>query len=262
MKTKNYKNNHLKTKMMNRKLTLFRNATTKLVALGVSVLIMCSAAFSQNGEIKGVVKDKVTGEPIFNVSVYVEVGGTLKGAVTDFDGKYTIKPLSTGVYTVTAKSTGFGTIETKEVRITSDKITYVDMAMEQTATMLDPFVVTEVMHVIPLINKDEPHVQVLTIEEISNSPNIKDPIKIATMLPGVTLANNGKDVYIRGARPTSTQFITDGMKSITGEIGIPGLAIGAMKVYTGGVPARYGDVNGGVIVVETKSYFDLAQEFK
>jgi hypothetical protein len=28
------------------------------------------------------------------------------------------------------------------------------------------------------------------------------------------------------------------------------------------VPAAYGDFTGGVIVVETKSYFDLAQKFK
>lgn len=241
---------------------LFNEVTKKIALLGFSILIICSVMMAQNGEIKGVIKDKSTGEPIFNVSVYIEIGGSLKGAVTDFDGKYTIKPLSTGTYTVIAKSTGFGTIETKDVRITSDKITYVDVVMEQTATMLDPFVITETIHTIPLIDKDEPHVQALTIEEISNSPNIKDPIKIATSLPGVTLANNGKDVYIRGARPTSTQFITDGMKSITGEIGIPGQAIGAMKVYTGGIPAKYGDVSGGIIIVETKSYFDLAQEFK
>ena len=82
------------------------------------------------------------------------------------------------------------------------------------------------------------------------------------MTAGVTVAPNGKDVYIRGARPISTQYITDGMKSITGGIGIPGLAIGSIKVYTGGVPASYGDVTGGVIVVETTSYFDLAQEYK
>jgi hypothetical protein len=82
------------------------------------------------------------------------------------------------------------------------------------------------------------------------------------MTTGLTLAPNGKDVYIRGARPTSTQFITDGMKSITGEIGIPGLAVGSIKVYTGGIPSNYGDVTGGVIVVETTSYFDLAQKFK
>ncbi|MBW6483612.1 MAG: TonB-dependent receptor [Vicingaceae bacterium] len=234
----------------------------KIALLSFSILIICSAMLAQNGEIKGVIKDKATGEPIFNVSVYVEIGGSLKGAVTDFDGKYTIKPLSTGTYKVIAKSTGFGTIETKEVRITSDKITYVDMVMEQTATMLNPFIITEVLHKIPLISKDEPHVLTLTPDEMKHSPNQRDPIKIATSLPGVTLANNGKDVYIRGARPTSTQFITDGMKSITGEIGIPGQAIGAMKVYTGGIPAKYGDVSGGIIIVETKSYFDLAQQFK
>ena len=45
-------------------------------------------------------------------------------------------------------------------------------------------------------------------------------------------------------------------------MGIPGIAVGSVKVYTGGIPAAYGDVTGGVIVVETKSYFDYAQRFK
>src|SRR5690606_4286534 len=234
----------------------------QITAIGLFVIIMFSYAFGQDGEIKGVIKDKATGEPVFNVAGYVEVGGVMKGAVTDPDGKYTIKPVSSGVYNVTAKSTGYGTVLTKEVKVTSDKITYVDVAIEQTATLLDDFVITEVLHKIPLISKDEPHVQALTPDEIANSPNIKEPIKMITMLPGLKLGNNGKDVYIRGARPTATQFITDGMKSINGEVGIPGLAIGSVKVYTGGIPAKYGDVTGGVIVVETKSYFDLAQQFK
>ena len=30
-----------------------------------------------------------------------------------------------------------------------------------------------------------------------------------------------------------------------------------MSVYTGGLPARYGDVTGGVIVVETKTYGEM-----
>jgi hypothetical protein len=29
-----------------------------------------------------------------------------------------------------------------------------------------------------------------------------------------------------------------------------------MTVYAGGIPARYGDFTGGVIVVETMGYFD------
>lgn len=265
METKNYKNIHLNNKMMSRKLTLFRNATTKLLALGFSVIIMCSAVFSQNSEIKGVVKEKSTGEPMYNVNVYVEVGGVPYGTSTDTNGRYTIKPLNSGVYTVKASSLGYDDIITSNVKLTSDKITYVDIEMIEAAYTMEGVVIVaerEVIHEIPLIDKAEPHVQALTPSELANSVNQKDPIKMLTMLPGITPANNGKDVYIRGARPTSTQFITDGMKSITGEIGIPGLAIGAMKVYTGGVPAKYGDVNGGVIVVETKSYFDLSKEYK
>jgi hypothetical protein len=30
-----------------------------------------------------------------------------------------------------------------------------------------------------------------------------------------------------------------------------------MQLYTGGLPAKYGDTLGGVVVMESKSYFDL-----
>jgi hypothetical protein len=30
-----------------------------------------------------------------------------------------------------------------------------------------------------------------------------------------------------------------------------------MMVFTGGLPAKYGDTMGGAIVVETKGYFEL-----
>lgn len=219
-----------------------------------------SSTFAQLGEIKGFVKDKSTNEPLWNVSIYVETGGSLIGDAADLDGKYTIKPLITGTYTVIAKMAGYSPVKMQNVKVTSDKITYVDFDMEESAEKLPEFKLVE--HIIPLISKDEPHVQMITANELKKSVNRNDPIKIVGTMPGVQLADNGKDVYIRGSRPQSTQFITDGMKSITGDMGIPGQAIGSLKVYTGGVPARYGDVTGGVIVVETKSYFDFAQQYK
>ena len=237
----------------------------KIALLSFSILIICSAMLAQNSEIKGTIKDAKTNKPIYNVNVYVKISGIPQGAVTDTNGKYTIKPLNSGTYTVYASSLGYNEVMTSNVILTADKITYVDIVMDEAAYTLAGAVIVakkEVIHEIPLISKSEPHVLALTPYEMEHSPNQRDPIKIATSLPGVTLANNGKDVYIRGARPTSTQFITDGMKSITGEIGIQGQAIGAMKVYTGGIPAKYGDVSGGIIIVETKSYFDLAQQFK
>jgi len=232
----------------------------KLTALITITFFISSSSFAQLGEIKGFVKDKETGEPIWNASVYIEIGGALKGDAADFNGKYTIKPLSPGKYTVITKIQGYKPSKTHNVVVTSDKITYVNMDLIATTELLPTFDVFT--YIIPLIDPDEPHVQIRTAADIKNDPNIHNTTAMLNNFQGVTVASNGKDVMIRGSRPTSTQFITDGVKSITGKIGIPGQAIGSIKVYTSGVPASYGDVSGGVIVVETKSYFDLAQKYK
>ena len=236
----------------------------KLLLLSTAILFIISVGFSQTGEIKGIVKNK-KGEPLFGAQVYVEIGGVKIGSVTDPDGKYTIKPLNPGVYTVLTSVVGYKNVKLKEVEIFSNKITYANMDLEILIKELEEFAVVgyeEIIYEVPLISKDEPHVMILTAKAFEKSPQKFNPIEIVGTMPGVTVAANGKDVYVRGSRPQSTQFITDGIKSRTGEIGIPGLAIGSIKVYTGGVPAAYGDVTGGVIVVETKSYYDYAKQFR
>jgi hypothetical protein len=235
----------------------------KLLSLSTILLFISSITYAQTGEIKGIVKDKKTGEPIFNVAVYVEVGGVPKGDAANFDGKYTIKPLNPGMYTVTFEVLGYKTVKMENVTITSDQITYINMDLVASAIDLVGFeiIYEDFEKEKDLISIDEPNVQIITMSEMKHDPNIKEPVKMLAQLPRVRVAENGRDVYISGGRPTSTQFITDGIKSITGDIGIPGQAIGSIKVYTGGIPAAYGDVTGGVIVTETKSYFDLAQQY-
>jgi hypothetical protein len=235
----------------------------KLTTLLTIILFVSSCAIAQVGEIKGFIKDSKTGELIPGATVHIETGGAKIGDASDLDGKYTIKPVNVGTHTVFVSALGYKKMKIHNVLITSDKITYVNVDLVEAITELDVFTVEEKMHEIPLIEPDEPGVQHILPKEFKQNVNRMEPIKaITSMVPGLVLAPNGKDVYVRGSRPSATQFITDGVKSITGEIGIPGQAIGAVKVYTGGVPARYGDVSGGVIVVETKSYFDLAQEYK
>lgn len=234
----------------------------KLLTLLAITLFITTNSFAQLGEIKGFVKDE-NGEPLPGVTVYIDVAGTKQGTATDMNGKYTIKPVKSGTHAVYASSLGYKTMKIYDVIVTSGDIAFVNVDMEVTATELGGYVLVEKMHEFDLINIAEPAVQHIDPKVFQRDPNRLDPIKaIAGLTAGVQLAPNGKDVMIRGARPTSTQFITDGVKSRTGEIGIPGLAIGSVKVYTSGIPAAYGDVTGGVIVVETKSYFDLAQKFK
>jgi len=238
----------------------------KNVILLLGILLVTTTMFAQHGTIKGIVKDKSTGEPIYSATVYIEVGGVKVGGVTDFDGKYTIKPVDAGVHTVYISVLGYRKMEISDVPLTSGNIAFVNAEMIGSEEVLGTFVVVgepvRKEYEIPLINHGEPSVQRILPSEIKQSVNRLEPIKLVTQLPGLKLADNGRDVHVRGARTTSTQFITDGIKSTTGGIGIPGGAVGSIKVYTSGVPAQYGDVAGGVIVVETKSYFDLIQRRK
>jgi len=231
----------------------------KLLTLLTIVLLITTNSFAQLGEIKGFVKDE-NGDPLPGVTVYIELSGNKQGTATDANGKYTIKPVQSGTHTVYATFIGYKITKTKNVIVTSGNIAYVNVDMNIAATDIDVFTIVEKMYEIPLIDKSEPGVQHIDPKAFQKDPNRLDPIKaIVGLTSGLTLAPNGKDVLVRGARPTSTQFITDGMKSRTGDIGIPGIAVGSVKVYTSGIPAEYGDVTGGVIVVETKSYFDFVQ---
>ncbi len=235
----------------------------KLTTLLIVFFFIANGIDAQTGTIKGIVKDKVTGEPLFGANVYIEIGGNMIGGASDPDGKYTIKPVNVGTHTVYIKMLGYETMKVTNVPISSDKIAYVNVDMENAPVEFGVFKVVgekEIIYEVPLISIDEPHVKTLMAADLKNDPNIHNPVTMLNRIEGVTVAENGRDVYIRGSRPQSTQFITDGMKSVNGDMGIPGQAIGSVKVYTGGVPAKYGDLTGGVVVVETKSYYDFIKD--
>jgi hypothetical protein len=81
---------------------------------------------------------------------------------------------------------------------------------------------------------------------------------VTSMTSEVRQSEDG-ELMFKGARKGDMLYILDGMKAR--EMGqLPSCAIGNISVYTGGLPAKYGDTLGGVIVLETKSYFDLLRE--
>ena len=79
----------------------------KLTTLLTVILFISSNIFAQLGEIKGTIKDKITGETIPGVSVYIKTGGTMTGAATGIDGKYTIKPVNVGTHAVFVSGLGY-----------------------------------------------------------------------------------------------------------------------------------------------------------
>ncbi|MDX2360698.1 MAG: von Willebrand factor type A domain-containing protein [Crocinitomicaceae bacterium] len=76
---------------------------------------------------------------------------------------------------------------------------------------------------------------------------------IAGTVGGVYQNELSQDLYIRGSRADASAYYLDGVR-VTDMYGIPKSTINSVTVYAGGVPANYGDLTGGVIAVETRSY--------
>lgn len=74
---------------------------------------------------------------------------------------------------------------------------------------------------------------------------------------GVNFADG--QLHNRGARSDANSYFIDGVKVI-GNTGIPHSAIQQINYYTGGLPANFGDVTGGVIDIRTTSYSQIQSD--
>lgn len=218
-----------------------------LLALGIQL------SAQSTGSIKGRVLDNQSGESLPNANVYIEIGANLVGATADLDGYFTIKPLEPGKYDLNVSYTGYGSLVIKEVIVDGDKITFVpDCKLEPGTELTEAFIYAD-----PLINKDGQVDKVMRSKDIENLPEPRDLLKVITAItPDIMVSENEHDFSFRGARVGDASIVIDGITQRGSEMNLPGGAVSSVTVYTGGIPAKYGDTTGGVIVIHTKSYFE------
>lgn len=217
-----------------------------------SLLFVLAANFvyAQSGQIQGKIIDKATGEGIPFANIVAEQNGVQKGgASTDFDGNYSIKPLNPGKYDVKISYVGYQPSETKGVIVSGDQIAFLNIGMNS-GIKLDEVEVVD--YKVPLIQKDETATgSTVTKEQIANLP-IRSVQSIASTTAGVIQRDESKtDLNIKGSRNDATSYIIDGIK-VRGSAAVPSSSIEQMTVLTGGIPAKYGDVTGGVISITTR----------
>ncbi|MCX6273158.1 MAG: TonB-dependent receptor [Bacteroidetes bacterium] len=213
------------------------------------LLFTSSLVFPQSGTLKGKIRDKGTKEPIPFANIVIESGGTqIGGTTTDFDGNFTIKPITPGKYDLKATYVGYKPIMVKGVVINSDKITFEDVELESTTVALETFEVVD--YKVPLLSKDKTSTGgTVTSEEIAKMPT-RTADAVATTVGGVFSAD-GERGSVRGQRTEGTVMYIDGMK-VRGSSNLPQSSIEEVTVITGGLPAQYGDATGGVINVTTR----------
>jgi len=213
------------------------------------VLASWSLALAQQGRLKGVIKDKDTGEPIPFANVVLENGGTqVGGASSDFDGNYDINPIPPGTYDLKATFVGYNTQIKKGVVIPANQIIFEDILLSMQSEVLD--VVEIVDYKVPLISKDQTSMgATITAEEIAKMPNRSAEAVAATV--GGVFSADGEVGNMRGARSEGTVYYIDGVRVI-GQSSVPQSAIDQVEVMLSGTPAMYGDVTGGIINMTTK----------
>lgn len=207
------------------------------------------AAFAQ-GEIAGKVLDDKK-EPMINATVQVYRGGILKGGnVTDFDGLYSIKPLDPGYYDVLVTFAGYDSAMITKVVVQPGGKTTQNFTMIKVTKGLPQVVIKAYKK--ELVDVNNPGKTVLTADEIKTLPTteVTDMIGLA---PALYQTQRGKGLNVGGARANGTLYIIDGVQvqnigddANTG-INMAQNSIEQLEVITSGIPAKYGDVSGGVV---------------
>ena len=218
----------------------------KKFILWVFLLLACMG-YSQSGpgSLKGIVTDAKTGETIPQAVIKIidAGGGQVTYGTADFNGKYHINPIEPGVYSVEISCIGMEVLKLENIRISSNHITVQDIKLSSDNVMLGPVNVGD-----RLIDKAEVSSKIEG-KELTQMPG-RDIVGAASNKPGVYKDPSG-NLSIKAGRPETTSFYIDGVK-VRGNPAVNQAMVGEIEVITGGIPAPYGDVTGGIISTTTK----------
>ena len=233
----------------------------KLIMITMT-LLATGQLFAQGslGEVIGEVVDAKSGSPVYDAVAYIEENGRVYRARTGPDGRFRISAIPAGTYIMNIRQYE-DTMKNIVVNVPMDGF-YNAGTMQFRSSMV---VLTETyasagLNDVKLIDGNLP-VLSITALEIEKSSSKNDIKGMLTMMSSEIRQTDDGDLVFRGARKGDMLYLMDGVK--TTSIGtVPSSSIGRMMVYTGGLPAKYGDTMGGVVVMESKSYFDLYRQWE
>jgi outer membrane receptor protein involved in Fe transport len=222
-----------------------------VLVLGALLLSGAGTVFAATtGKITGVIKDRSTNAPLIGTNVIVE--GTSMGAITEADGNFTIINCPPGVHTLRITMMGYKRTIVKEVRVSMDLTTTVDVGMEPTVIEGET---VNIVSVRPIVRKDmTSSLAVVSADEIRNLP-VDNLQSILSLKAGVTTESNGT-VHIRGGRGGEVAYWVDGVPMTTANRGqgmtVENSAVQELQVLSGTFNAEYGKAMSGIVNIVTK----------
>lgn len=209
-----------------------------------ALLFLFAGAYAQGdaGKLRGTVTDDA-GEPVPFATVKIIQNGIIKGgANTDSEGKYSIIAISPGTYDVEASFAGQSKV--------LEGVTIVNLKTKTLDISMTTDVEVETVEIYEPIEFD----QTTTIESFDKTQvresGYRDINSVVAIAAGAVVSDRGGSVNIRGGRSTATTYYVDGVK-MRGVVSLPQKSIEQINVITGGTPAEFGDMIGGVVSITT-----------
>ena len=227
------------------------------ISLFILLCCLCWNVLATEYQIKGVVIDKSTRQPLEFVNVLVVGLGI--GASTDANGNFLITQVPPGIYRLQASFLGYKTELTPEYRV-NHVTPYVQIELEEENASLNEVVVTA--SPFQKVPESPVSLRVIGLQEIEKAPGAnRDISKVVQNYPGVAFSPIGyrNDLIVRGGGPSENRFYLDGVEipninhfSTQGASGGPvGLIdadlIRSVKFYSGAFPADKGNALSSVL---------------
>lgn len=227
------------------------------ISFFILLCCLCWNVVAAEYQIKGVVIDKSTRQPLEFVNVLVVGLGI--GASTDANGNFLITQVPPGIYRLQASFLGYKTELTPEYRV-NHVTPYVQIELEEENASLNEVVVTA--SPFQKVPESPVSLRVIGLQEIEKAPGAnRDISKVVQNYPGVAFSPIGyrNDLIVRGGGPSENRFYLDGVEipninhfSTQGASGGPvGLIdadlIRSVKFYSGAFPADKGNALSSVL---------------
>jgi len=228
----------------------------KYLPITLLMLLIASVAMAQtstSGSIVGRVTDGSSSVPGVTIELQSPAQQGAKVAVTDSNGEFRFSLLAPGSYTLSASLSGYAPLSQPNINVGLNRTTTLELNMSP-STLTDVITVTASAPVLDTTSTTTG--ANVTSETIESLPMARDFYAVAQVAPGTSADATGTTVY--GSTGAENQYVIDGLNTTGVELGTEAKTLNfdfiqEVQIITGGLPAEYGRVTGGLVNAITKS---------
>jgi hypothetical protein len=230
--------------------------TSRAVGTLLLAVLMAAGLYAQtstSGAIEGRIMDASGPLPGVTVELSSPALQGTRVAVTGTDGSFRFSLLPPGVYTVATSLEGFGPVRQSNVQVSLGRVASLDIRMSPSALREAITVTAEA----PIVDTTSARSGAnVTAETIQTLPFARDFYAVAQVAAGTN--EDAAGTTFHGSTGAENQYVIDGLNTTGIERGLEGKRLNfdfiqEVEVLTGGLPAEYGRITGGVINAITKS---------